>query len=333
MDNFDDVLNPQVEVTRGDLALLDNTALGVVDRAAIDQQITTAKRYPRSITKFLREAEALATLDEETAASCFYSLPRGGKRIEGPSARLAEIVAYSWGNLRADAEVVEEGKTHVTAMGTMFDLEKNVAIRVQVKRRITNSSGKRYDDDMIGVTGNAAISIAFRNAVFKVVPAALVRRVYEQARLASVGKAGTMESKREAALAWFNKAGVDEDRVLVVLGKKGRDDIDVEDLITLRGMVTALKEGQSTIDEMFPRPGSVGDAKTDQLNERIRQQQEPKEQSKQEAKPKAKKVAPEPESNQEEKQRAPEYADDYNDEDEAAAAERDATINSLFGEG
>ena len=66
--------------------------LSVLSRAEIDVQITTAKRYPRSVTAFRREAEEMATLDEETAGSMFYVLPRAGKNIEGPSVRLAEIV-------------------------------------------------------------------------------------------------------------------------------------------------------------------------------------------------------------------------------------------------
>jgi len=63
-------------------------ALLQIEKATIDTQIATAKQYPRSITKFLREAEEIACLDEETAASCFYRVPRDGKYIEGPSARI-----------------------------------------------------------------------------------------------------------------------------------------------------------------------------------------------------------------------------------------------------
>ena len=58
-------------------------------RAELENQITTAKAYPRSITHFLREAMGMVTLNEEVASSCIYALPRGGKPIEGPSVRLA----------------------------------------------------------------------------------------------------------------------------------------------------------------------------------------------------------------------------------------------------
>src|SRR5678816_4803120 len=98
----------------------------------------------------------------------FYSLPRGGRNIVGPSVRFAEVVASSWGNIRSGARIIDIDDKFITAQGQCFDLEKNICVQVEVKRRITKKDGKRYDDDMIGVTGNAACSISLRNAVFKV---------------------------------------------------------------------------------------------------------------------------------------------------------------------
>lgn len=257
-----------VDVEVGSMEILSGSdALGAVDRASIDMQIATAKRFPRSVDRALKEALTLATLDEDTAASMFYALPRSGKTIEGPSARLAEVMAYSWGNLRADADIVAEDRTHVTAMGTCFDVEKNVAVRVRVKRRITDKHGKRYNEDMIGVTSNAAISIALRNAVFKVVPQAFVRRIYGEARKASLGKGGTITQKRQKALDWFGKLGVSEAQVFDVLGVRGLDDIGEDQLITLRGLVTAIQEGETTVEHMFRRH-DVSDG-TDELNEAL----------------------------------------------------------------
>lgn len=265
-------MNGQVEgdeVEVGTLALLDGAdALGAVDRAAIDVQIATAKRYPRSVDRSLKEALTLATLDEETAGSMFYALPRSGKTIEGPSARLAEVMAYTWGNLRVDADIVAEDKTTVTAMGTCFDLEKNVAVRVRVKRRITGSNGKRYNEDMIGVTSNAAISIALRNAVFKVIPAALTRRIYAEARTASLGKGGTIVQKRQRAMEWYAKLGVTEAQVFALLGVRGMDDVGEDQLITLRGLKTAIQDGETTVEQIV-RPQGASDG-VSELNEAVK---------------------------------------------------------------
>lgn len=261
-----------------DLEVLDSPgelALAAVDRASIDVQVSTAKKYPRSVDKALKEALTLATLDEETAAGCFYVLPRSGKKIEGPSARLAEIMAYSWGNLRADADIVEESRTHVTAMGTCFDLEKNVAIRVRVKRRITDKHGARFNEDMIGVTSNAAISIALRNAVFKVIPRAFSHRIYQEARTASIGKGGTITQKRQNALDWFAKTGLPAEKVFELLEVRGLDDIGEEELIALRGLKTAIQDGETTVEQLL-RGNREESESTADLNADLKKKSAPK---------------------------------------------------------
>jgi hypothetical protein len=126
-----------------------------------------------------------------------------------------------------------------------------------VKRRITNKYGKRYNDDMNVVTGNAACSIAIREAVFKVVPRSLFKDIFDAAKDTSLGKAKTMAERRESAFGWFEKAGVTRERILERLGRKGMDDVSVDDLLTLTGMRTAIKDGDMALDEAFPVNGAT----------------------------------------------------------------------------
>lgn len=233
------------------IAVMEGPGSFAVAATEVDVQIATAHRFPRNIKAFKQQALALATLDEETAQSCFYCLPRGGKKIVGPSARLAEIVASSWGNIRAEARVVETTDTQVVSEALCWDLEKNVAIRVQVRRRITDSRGNRYNEDMVVVTGNAASSIALRNAVFKVIPAALTKSVYEAARKVAVGDAKSLVDRRNKMVETFSKIGVTVEQVCAVVGKPSIDDVDLEDLAVLIGIFTAIKEGDTTIEQAF----------------------------------------------------------------------------------
>lgn len=220
--------------------------LAVMSREELDVQIATAKKFPRSIVAFKRQAEEMATLDEETAASMFYVLPRAGKRIEGPSVRLAEIVGSAWGNVRYDGRVVEVQEHYVVAQGTCLDLERNTGARIESRRRITNREGKRYDDDMIGVTANAAVSIALRTSIFKVVPFAYVKPIYEKCKEVSLGKALSMEQRRNRALEWFTKIGAKQEDLFRVLERKGVEDITVDDLIALQGMKNAIMDGETS---------------------------------------------------------------------------------------
>ena len=237
--------------------------------AMVDTQVATAKRYPRSIAQFRKDAEALACLDAETAGECMYALPRSGKTIEGPSARFAEILLYAWTNARGDAEVIDEGETHLTAQGTFIDLQRNVAVRKKVKRRITDKHGRRYNDDMIVVTGNAAISIALRNAVFAGVPKAIWKAIYQKARLASIGKAGTLTQARQNSITWYGKAGVKPETLYAYLKVQGIEDITEDHVVTLVGLANAIKDGEISVEDAFS-PRAEGAMPTPDLNARVK---------------------------------------------------------------
>jgi hypothetical protein len=241
-----------------------------ISRAEIDGQIATAKAYPRSVAAFVRESRELVTLDEDTAESCIYSLPRGKnndgtkKFLTGPSARFAEIICHSWGNNRAGGRVVEVGKDTVTAQGVFHDLEKNTQITKEVSRGILDSYGKRYKADMVNVTGNAGISIALRNAILAGIPQAIWLPIYETARMAAVGDVTTLVSRRAHALAWFAKVGVAPEAIFARLDVEGVEDIGIEQLETLVGIKTAIRRGDYTPERAFaPEAPSTTHATTD----------------------------------------------------------------------
>lgn len=230
--------------------------LAVLARAEINQQIATAKAYPRSITEFAREAEQLATMNGDMARQCVYALPRGGKTIEGPSARFAEIIAYSFRNMRFGARPVLEEGEYITSQGVAYDLERNNGTTIEVRRRITNSSGDRFNADMIGVTANAANSIALRNAVLKIIPKAIWDPIYQKARHVIMGDYKTFNERLSKVFEEFQRYGATKEMVCTKLGKKGVADVKIEDMVTLAGMITALKEGDMTLEEMFKQePG------------------------------------------------------------------------------
>ena len=162
----------------------------------IDIQVATARRFPRSLAQFKKDALEMVTLDEDTAASCFYSIPRAGKFIEGKSVRLAEIAASAYQHIVIGVRILEEDDKFIYAEGVAWDLQRNYKVIKPSRRRITTKNGTRYNDDMIAVTANAAASIAFRNAVF-----ACIRR--------HLPRASTTRQKRSpsAALRRWRRGG------------------------------------------------------------------------------------------------------------------------------
>lgn len=228
-----------------------------MDRAEIDMQIATAKRFPRNIQQCLDNIRALSMIDEETMESCFYHLERKDKdgqikEIEGMSVRMAEIFVSCWGNLRVATRIIGNDGRKITAQGICFDVQNNVAVSSETSRRITNKSGKTYSDDMQIVTGNAASAIAFRNAVFKVIPAAVTKSVTNEIKQRLLEMTSTkISQKRRNAVEWFTKRGVTEDELRKYLGTDNLETISAEEIVELRGVATAIREGSSSIDEVF----------------------------------------------------------------------------------
>jgi hypothetical protein len=230
---------------------VESGTVALLNKSEIDMQVATAHKYPRSIKRFRDESLQMVTLNESVAESCIYALPRSGKTIEGPSARFAEVVASAWGNCRAGARVVNDSGDFITAQGVFHDLERNVAITYEVQRRITDKNGKRFNADMIGVTGNAASSIALRNAILKGVPKAFWDDMYQAARATVMGDFKTLANRRADALKAFVALGVSQEQVFAKLEVTGIEDIGLEHLVVLRGLITAIKDGDTTPEQAF----------------------------------------------------------------------------------
>lgn len=234
-------------------------------RAEVDIQIATAKRYPRNAMRAAQTVIAVVSKDKDLAQTCVYSLPRGGKSVEGASVHLARFLASEYGNLRVDAKIVDIGDTMITAQAIAWDLEKNYATRTEVKRRITNKQGERFQDDMIVVTCNAALAIASRNAILQVIPVTVVNQVYKAAQQAITGDLSTeakmLQRRKDILDGFLNTYAVTEAEILAMLEIETVNQIREPQMLTLVGLGQALRDGDTTVAESFGRNVQNGVAK------------------------------------------------------------------------
>lgn len=233
--------------------------LTAIDRAEVDIQIATAKQYPRDITSTLNKIATYATMDKETAEDCFYVLRRKDANgndsiIEGLSVRMAEIIAGAWGNLRVQTRIIGNDGRMITAQAICHDLETNFAVSKEVKRSIMTKKGFTFSQDMQVVTGNAASSIAFRNAVLTVIPKAVTKRIINEVRKVALGQSIDLETSRQNIIAYFSKLGVNEQQIFEYLGINKIEEIDKEKVFELRATANAIKEGTTTVNETFIKP-------------------------------------------------------------------------------
>ncbi len=163
-----------------------------VNKSEIDQQVTTALTYPRSIKRFHDDALEMATINE-----------------------------------------------------------RNFSVTIEVKRRLKDKNGKRYSPDIIAQTSNAACSIARREVTLRGIPKAMWSGIYEQARTVAMGNVQTLANRRAEAMKVFVGYGIDKQKIFQFLAIKGEEDITLEQLATLRGILTSIKEGEVTPESAF----------------------------------------------------------------------------------
>lgn len=229
--------------------------MDAIEKANVDVQVSTAKQFPRNVTRAIQNSIVMATIDPDTAQMMRYALTRGGKIITGPSVHLAKLIVSNWGNIRAEAKVVQITDSQVVSRGTCWDLENNVATAIEVRRNIKSKNGQRFSDDMITVAGNAANSIAFRNAVFSVIPKAVTDKVYKAAHECIKGDLSDeakLLQKRTNCLKFFNdEYGITEEEVIKLCGKQTVNQIKADELVFMLGIYQSLKDGDTTVEEVM----------------------------------------------------------------------------------
>ena len=240
-----------------ELAEVTPNALAVINQSEHAAMVATAnmKGNQRNLDVFSKRLMQYATHSQMVALGMFYTLPRAGKQIVGPSVRFAEIVAPCWRNNSTGSRIVGVTDETVTAQGVFIDYEANMRNVKEVPRRITSSDGRKYNADMILTTSKAALSVAYRDAILKGgVPQALWNPSYDEAKNTAVGKAVSHSERVALAMEYLNKLKVTEWQIMNAVGVSSPAELEIDHLLTLKVMCEEIKRGERTIEEVFGSP-------------------------------------------------------------------------------
>jgi hypothetical protein len=211
-----------------------------------------AVQRPRNLDKVV----AAVLREAEFAGDAFYySFPMGGKKIEGPSIGLAMAVAREWSNCAVPVEY-QETSTEWVFTAHFVDLERGFTVsRVYRKKKGKGAFKKLEDDRAEDMTFQAAQSRAIRNVVLAGVPRWLTDQAKERAKdavLKGISKEG-LAAATDKALKFLAGYGVTEAQVIAALGK-AKHEWASEDIASLRGLASQLRDGQATAEQLFPPP-------------------------------------------------------------------------------
>jgi hypothetical protein len=252
----EEYLPPDSESTT-ELTEASPSTLAVITKSEHDAMVATAN-HPnnrRKLEAFSKTLMTYATHSQPVALSMFYTLPRAGKQIVGPSVRFAEVVAPCWRNNAAGTRLMGSTEDTVTAQGVFIDYEYNTKNSKDIPRKITDKNGNKFNADMIMTTAKAALSIAYREAVLKGgVPGALWDPAYQQAKLTAVGSAVSHAARIDAAMEYLTKLGVSEWQICNSVGVTSPKELEIDHLVTLKTLCEEIKKGARTIEEVFGSP-------------------------------------------------------------------------------
>ena len=244
----------------GVMAQMDKINQGTVaieaSRAIAEAQgkLVIAKRFPRNEVEAY--AKAMEACQRPTmAAKAFYSFPRGGQTVEGPTIRFAEELARCWGNIDYGIKELsqDDGKSEMQAYA--WDLETNA----QSVQNFTNPHKREQGKKMVSLTSQRDIyennanmaTRRLRSRILAILPSWFVEDAIEECKKTLAGRNDTpLIDRVKKMVVAFAKIGVTQEQIEKRLKKK-IDTMNADDFVEYTGIYNAIKQGESKIAEWF----------------------------------------------------------------------------------
>lgn len=244
----------------GVMAQMDKINQGTIaieaSRAIAEAQgkLVIAKRFPRDEVQSY--AKAMEACQRPTmAAKAFYSFPRGGQTVEGPTIRFAEELARCWGNIDYGIKELSQdgGKSEMQAYA--WDLETNA----QSVQNFTNPHQREQGRKMVTLTSQRDIyennanmaTRRLRSRILAILPAWFVEDAIAECKKTLAGQNDTpLIDRVKKMVVQFAKLGVTQEMIEKRLKRKV-DTMTSDDFVEYVGIYNAVKGGESKIADWF----------------------------------------------------------------------------------
>ncbi len=261
--------------------------------------------------------------------------------IEGPTIKLANDLARTYGNCAVDVRAIDEG-THVMFYARFVDYETGFSYTRPFRQRKEQKTGMKDQGRAEDIIFQIGASKAIRNCVVNALSTFVEYMVEESKK----NLLTWVENNKEKALEYVEttreKHNIELPRIEAVVGRKQSDWV-IRDLSRVMMEMRGLEDGMSSAQDLYPTEEDAktvtaekGAAKLDKLAEDENPEPKPKA-AKKPAKKAAKKAAakkPEPESEPGEQASEPEPPEEVVPETEAPDPEPeiDGDVDTLFGD-
>ena len=253
-------MNFPVQTTTGSEAIEGSRAVTEAQGAII-----VAKKFPRdentAFTKVMTACKRISL-----ANTAIYSYKKGGI-VTGPSIRLAEVLARSWGNMTYGFREISRNETGSEIEAFCWDMESNVRVArtftVKHWRDIKNGNGYalKSERDKYELVANMA-QRRVRACILEIIPGDVVEAAVEQCnRTIREGDGSPLEDRVRKMVVTFKDMGISQANIVEYLGYN-IDAMIPTDFVKLQGVYKAIKDGVSTREDFFTikKKSSANDA-------------------------------------------------------------------------
>lgn len=217
--------------------------------------IFMAKQFPRDEYAAMERIKR-ACQRQSLAEQAIYSYPKGGTNVTGPSIRLAESLAQTWGNIDFGIIELENKNGSSQLMAYAWDLETNTRVTkifsVEHKRDTKKGSYALTDSrEIYELTANFGTR-RLRACILGVIPGDVVEIAVNECKQTVMSKDKTPIQERIKKLL---KAFKDDFKVtkeqLETYAGMNLAEFGNEEVFTFQGIYKALKDGQAKVLDYF----------------------------------------------------------------------------------
>ncbi|MEW9575834.1 hypothetical protein U9K47_10370 [Bacillus toyonensis] len=229
----------------------------MVSRQAQEVQMAmyVAKNFPRdtynAFQRIMKECER-----KLVAENAVYQYPKGGQKVQGPSIRLAEVIARNWGNIDYGIIELDQKDGESSMMAYAWDLETNTRqtkiFTVKHERKARGQTNKLTDSrDVYELTANMGTR-RMRACILGIIPGDIVDAAVQKCNDTLVnGQKEPLEDRLRKALDAFKKDfGVTKEMIEDSF-QLNIDAFTEHDFVKLGRIYTSIREGVGKKEDFF----------------------------------------------------------------------------------
>ena len=230
--------------------------------AQTDQQRAIAEVQAAMMIARMHPRDPIAAMDRilnactrpSLADAAIYQYSRGGSDVSGPSIRLAEAMAQSWGNMQFGIRELDQRNGESTVQAFAWDVETNTRREVtfQVPHlRYTRQGSKRLEDqrDIYEMVANQGAR-RLRACILAVIPGDVTEAAVAQCEATMRAKADVSPDSMQKMLSAFSDYGVTREQIEKRIQRR-LDAIQPAQVVAMKKIYASLRDGMSSPADWF----------------------------------------------------------------------------------